>query len=82
MNENGFILFAKNTELLTKRLFFLTNNLPIAQTMGLQGRKRVNNCWDVETMVQRTSEVYEELISRKLSSSRLLGRNEIHTGCR
>ena len=79
---NGFIVPPQNIDLLTEKLLFLATNLPIAQTMGLQGRKRVNNCWDVETMVQRTLEVYEELISRKLSSSRLLGRNEIHTGCR
>ena len=67
---NGYIVPSKNVEKLSDRLFVLLSDLEKAKTMGVQGRKIVNNNWDVSVMVKNTSLVYERLLQMKKLNGR------------
>ena len=65
--ETGILVPPEDVEALTGNIILLLKNKDKAQRMGLAGRKRVEKNFDVQVMVRKTEEVYEELLAEKLS---------------
>lgn len=64
--ETGILVPPKDVDALADNIIALLKNKDKAQQMGLAGRKRVQESFDVKTMVKKTEAVYGELLKRRL----------------
>jgi glycosyltransferase involved in cell wall biosynthesis len=64
--ETGVLVPPEDVDVLAESIIDLLKNKDKAQQMGLAGRKRVEEEFDVNIMVRKTEEVYQELIREKL----------------
>jgi len=62
-NKNGFIVPTCDVDLFAERLTFFIENPEIAKEMGKQGRNVVTEDWDVDVMVRKITDVYENLLT-------------------
>lgn len=60
---NGFIVPLKDVRRLVEKLDYLLTDLNRAREMGLKGRKIVEDSWDIDTMVRKTTALYERLLN-------------------
>lgn len=68
--ENGFLIFRNDLTILQERLLRLMNNHSLCNSMGNAGRKRFEQKFTLERMVNDTLAVYEEaLLDRKNSKT-------------
>lgn len=58
----GFIVPAKNPELLADRLCMLINDQCLRETMGLAGRKRVEEQFDIRQTVRNYERLYHDVL--------------------
>lgn len=64
--ETGILVPPQDPDALAEAIITLLKDKQKAKQMGIAGRKRVEEYFDVKVMVRRTEEVYEELIKEKL----------------
>ena len=64
--ETGILVPPEDVDALAENIIALLKNKDKGQRMGLVGRRRVEENFDVKVMVRKTEEVYEELLSQKL----------------
>ena len=64
--ETGILVPPKDVDALAEKIIVLLKNKDKARQMGLAGRRRVEEEFDVNIMVRKTEEVYQELIREKL----------------
>lgn len=62
---NGFIVPLKNVDALTEKVEYLLSDMERARAIGKQGRKIISDQWTIETMQEKTRELYEELLASK-----------------
>ena len=66
-NETGFLISTSNPPELADKLRILLGNADLRTKMGLAGRKRVNEEFSVYKMVGKYSDLYNMILSDKLS---------------
>lgn len=64
-NITGFLIDPNNVEALSEKITFLIENPDIARKMGEEGRKRVEEHFDIKDTVKRIEEVYEEVLEKR-----------------
>lgn len=57
--DNGFLIEVKNVDQLVGKIDFLLEHPEIAKTMGIKGKKRIQNYFTIDKMVNNTIELYE-----------------------
>jgi len=57
-NETGFLIAPKNTAELVQKISYLNNELSIAKEMGKKGRKRIEEFFSIDKMVNDTYKLY------------------------
>ncbi|MCD6319965.1 MAG: glycosyltransferase family 4 protein [Candidatus Desulfofervidaceae bacterium] len=62
---NGFIVPLKDVDALVEKVEYLLSGMERAMAMGRQGRKIIGEQWTVETMQEKTRQLYEELLAGK-----------------
>jgi glycosyltransferase involved in cell wall biosynthesis len=62
---NGFIVPLRDTESLAQKLLVFVRNLDLARDMGRHGKEIVGNRWGAVTMIEKTKQVYKDLIAAK-----------------
>jgi len=60
---NGFIVPLKDVDALVEKVEYLLSDMERARAMGKQGRKIISDQWTIETMQEKTRELYEELLA-------------------
>jgi len=60
---NGYIVRLKDVASLVKRIEYLLSNMEKAKAMGKQGRKIIGAQWTIETMQEKTRQLYDELVA-------------------
>lgn len=63
--ETGYIVPPESPEALSQALLGLLRDRAKAKRMGLEGRKRVESCYEMAKMVESTVEIYEQLLVNK-----------------
>lgn len=63
--KNGFIVSLKDTSKMIERIDYLLSNPKIAKMMGNAGKGLINEEWQINAMVEKTSQLYEKLLSLK-----------------
>jgi glycosyltransferase involved in cell wall biosynthesis len=79
--RTGRLVPARDPEALAKMILAMCENTALARDMGKRGRERVENLFDVRTMVARYEAMYRELLGRAVSGgspSRGCGVEPIH----
>lgn len=61
---NGFVVPIKDVKSMSQRLRFLLSDLKRARVMGRKGRQIVNKNWEMQSMINKTINTYEELLQR------------------
>jgi len=69
--ETGILVLPKDVDALAESIIHLLKSKEKAKQMGLAGRKRVEEHFDVNVMVRKTEEVYQELIQEKLGRKQI-----------
>jgi len=62
---NGFIVPLRDSESLAQKLLVFVRNLEMAKDMGHRGKQIIGNRWAAVTMIEKTKQVYEDLIAAK-----------------
>ena len=62
---NGFIVPLKDVDALVEKVRYLLSNMEKARAMGRQGREIIGDQWTVETMQEKTQQLYKELLEGK-----------------
>ena len=65
--ETGILVAPENPEALAKGIIRLLRNKEEARRMGLAGRRRVEQYFDINLKVKKVEEIYDELIGEKLT---------------
>nr|WP_246385354.1 glycosyltransferase family 4 protein [Armatimonas rosea] len=63
--ETGFLVPAKNVASLAEKICILGQNSSLCQSMGEKGRKRIQEKFTSQKMVNETVEIYERLLMEK-----------------
>lgn len=63
--ENGFLVPPENEKAITDKVCQLTNNKELRIRMGKNGRQRVETTFNIQQMINKYEEVYEELIRER-----------------
>ena len=66
---NGFIVPMKDVDAVAERLTFLITDMDTTRDMGAEGRKKVDESWRVESMVQATDRLYRTLLKEKSNTT-------------
>jgi glycosyltransferase involved in cell wall biosynthesis len=64
-NINGFTVPVRDGDRLAKRLSYLLENPDEARMMGQNGKRLLDDSWNVDTMVARIAREYQELMKEK-----------------
>ncbi len=62
--KSGIVVPARNPEELGKAIATLIKDVDIREKYGTHGRKKIENSLNLETMIRKTIDVYEEMRSR------------------
>lgn len=62
--ETGFLVPPGDSSALADRILTLLENRPLAKTMGMAGRKRIETYFTLDQMVAETEAFYERLLQR------------------
>jgi len=63
--KNGFLVPEKNIDILTERLLYLIDHSELWESMGLYGRKQVEQNYNKDVQVRKLEEIYTRLIVSK-----------------
>lgn len=66
---NGFIVPLHDTESLAQKLLVLMQNLQLARRMGECGKEIVGQRWSTTAMIEKTKQVYADLMRQKIYSN-------------
>jgi glycosyltransferase involved in cell wall biosynthesis len=61
----GFLVPPGDTKAMAEKIIYLLDNPEIAKKMGEEGRKRVEELFDIKKQVKKIEQVYEEVLSGK-----------------
>jgi len=61
-NETGYLVNQGDSEELAKKILFLLDNPKMASEMGRKGRERIENHFSIDTMINKTLELYNNNI--------------------
>jgi len=64
-NQTGFLVEADDDEAMANRLLELLQNPELAEKLGNRGRERVEKNFSLAAQLEKTSELYEKLLSEK-----------------
>jgi glycosyltransferase involved in cell wall biosynthesis len=62
-NYNGFLIEGENIDQLTERIHFLYLNKELSSSLGANGKKLVNQKFDIEFMAKQYISIYSNLLS-------------------
>lgn len=62
---NGFIVPIRDTKAMAQKLDYLLSDLKRAKMMGEKGKNLVNEDWEIETMVKKINQLYQDLLKTK-----------------
>lgn len=60
--ENGFLIAPKDVDTLTEKLDILLSDKELRQKMGKAGRAYAEKCFDIEVVIERHLNIYNELV--------------------
>jgi len=60
--KTGFLVPSKDPQILADRIINLLNNRKLAEVMGINGRKRVSELFDIKKNVRQIESIYEKVI--------------------
>ncbi|MBA7580334.1 Alpha-maltose-1-phosphate synthase [subsurface metagenome] len=63
--ETGLLVSPKDPKALAHAILTLLQNGEKAKNMGIAGRKRVEEKFNITTMVRKTEDIYQDLIEKK-----------------
>jgi len=66
--NNGYVVPARDSQMLARKVSHLLDDLSLSKQMGARGRELVDASWSIETMVEKTEELYERLFNKKCLS--------------
>lgn len=66
--ETGILIPPEDVDALAKAIITLLKDRKLARKMGEAGRRRIDERFTAQTMVEKISQVYEELIEKKLTN--------------
>ena len=61
--ENGYLVPMQDTETMVEKLSLLIEDKELRERMGRSAQEKVDKAWSIESMVQQTEQVYQDLIS-------------------
>ncbi|MDZ7340997.1 MAG: glycosyltransferase, partial [candidate division KSB1 bacterium] len=68
--ETGFLVPAKNPQMVGEKVLSLLMNRTLAQKMGLKGYQRVRENFSIENTVSKINQLYDTLLMKNDYSSR------------
>jgi colanic acid/amylovoran biosynthesis glycosyltransferase len=60
--ETGFVLPRRNPQAIAEKLIFLASNPAVRQQMGLAGRQRVMNCFQLTDQISAFDRLYRQVL--------------------
>lgn len=66
--ETGILIPPRDADALAKAIITILKDKRLAQKMGEAGKRRIDERFTAKTMVERISQIYEELIEKKLTN--------------
>ncbi len=63
--QTGFLVSAGDVKAMAEKILFLLNNPAMAKSMGEEGRKRVDELFDIKKQVRKIEDLYEEVLSSR-----------------
>ncbi len=67
--ETGFLVPAKNPQMVGEKVLYLLMNRTLAQKMGLKGYQRVRENFSIQTTIGKINQLYDTLLMKNLISS-------------
>ncbi len=64
-NETGFLVEQENANQMAEKIDFLLENQKIASEMGEKGKRRIENHFSIDVMIENFSQLYKETLKRK-----------------
>lgn len=64
-DESGYLVEKGNSTAIAQKILMLDRNQIVREAMGRRGKERIAECFNVTAMVQRTEELYADLLTEK-----------------
>ena len=64
-NETGFLVEPKNVKDMAEKIEYLLSNPSIAKEMGEKGKKRIENHFSIDVMIEKFFKLYKDVLKKK-----------------